>query len=103
MAITFEEKNNFGLKIAIISLFAVIILGIFGFLIWKLLSAKSEVVLAPRAQKIQIDTKILTDSRLESLELFPEIPPATISAVRVNPFVEDNTKPAVAQEPVVPN
>jgi len=99
MAITFEEKSNIGKNITVLAILVLLLAGT-GFLAWKLLqSTQVETVAAP-VNNVQIDKKVLSDPRIASLELFPEIPPATVGDVRQNPFVkyvaplEDKTKSA---------
>jgi len=99
MAITFEEKSNIGRNITVLVILVLLLAGVI-FFVWRLLqSAQVDISVEP-VNNVQIDKKVLSDPRIASLELFPEIPPATVGDVRQNPFVryvapsENKTKPA---------
>jgi len=88
MAITFEEKSNIGKNI-VIAFTLVLLLAVAGFMAWKLSqSSQVETAVVPM-NNVQINKKVLSDSRISSLELFPEIPAATIGEVRQNPFIKE--------------
>jgi hypothetical protein len=99
MAITFEEKSNIGKNITVLVILGVLLAGA-GFFAWKLSRATQVETVVVSVNDVQIDKKILSDPRIASLELFPEIPPATAGDVRQNPFIkyaappEDKTKSA---------
>ena len=92
MAITFENNNNGNNRtIIIIILVIIVILSLAGFLLWKMSSETLSSAPVPQVATEIIDDKVLTDARVNSLELFPQIPPSTLPAGKKNPFVETAT------------
>jgi len=85
MAITFEEKSNPN-RTAIIVFLLVAVLAAAGFLAWKMLLSEAPANQASVSGKLQISKGILDDSRVASLELFPEIPAAAGAGTKGNPF-----------------
>lgn len=90
MAITFEDKSS-GNRTIIIVLLAVAVLAAAGYFGWNVLVASLPPVEAPQPVMEKIDYKVLTDARLDSLELFPEIPPSSVPAGKNNPFIEGDS------------
>jgi hypothetical protein len=101
MAITFEEKSNVGKNISEILIIVALIAGI-GFFGWKLFQGAQVVAPDMSVVNVKIDEKVLDDPRISSLDLFPEIPTATVGAVRENPFVKDNQGTATTSLAVAP-
>jgi hypothetical protein len=87
MAITFEEKSDIGPKVAAVCVI-VALLGAAVFFGVKLFQNEPTESFAIPTASVKLDTEVLKDPRIASLELFPEVPPAAISLVRENPFVD---------------
>lgn len=95
MAITFEEKSNTVRDAVIVAGMAVLLIAA-GFFAWKSIQETPIVDSFATGIEFKINKEALNDSRFTSLELFPEIPPATIAVVRTNPFVEGADSEAAA-------
>jgi len=93
MPIIIEEENNTGRNAVIISAFLMLLVAA-GFLIWQVSREKQIPTPSAPANVVQINKEIFDDSRLDQLELFPEIPPATVETARKNPFVESIEQPS---------
>jgi hypothetical protein len=101
MAITFEEKSSTGKTFASI-LVVLILLGGAGFFAWKYMIPEVSVPATTQPEKEKIDEKMLSDARLDDLELFPEVPPSAVPAGKLNPFSESTaTATAETLEPIV--
>ena len=96
MAITFEEKNNSSMTIIII-LLGLIILGAAGFLMWQSFIKNTKPVAIAVQPVERIDDKVLKDPTLESLELFPQIPPSATPLGKNNPFLEGDSATSTVQ------
>jgi hypothetical protein len=101
MAITFEEKSNVGKDISEILIIVALIAGV-GFFGWKLFQGAQVTAPDLSAVNVKIDEKVLSDPRIPSLDLFPEIPTVTVGAVRENPFVKDDQETATTSLVVAP-
>ncbi|MCU0653333.1 MAG: hypothetical protein MUD10_03685 [Candidatus Pacebacteria bacterium] len=99
MAITFEERSNTGKMIASI-LAVLVLLGAAGFFAWKYMVPENTVPVASPTDKDGFDEKTLTDARIDELELFPEVPPSSVPAGKLNPFSESTATSSIEAEPV---
>jgi hypothetical protein len=86
MAITFEDKSNNSRAIIVVFLVIAILAGA-GYFAWNALMNSLPPVEVPQTVKEKLNDDILTDERVDKLELFPEIPPSTVPAGKNNPFV----------------
>jgi len=86
MAITFEDKSNSSRTVIVVFL-VIAILAVAGYFAWNVLMNSLPPVEAPQAVKEDLNDNILTDERINELELFPDIPPSTVPARNNNPFV----------------
>ncbi len=90
MAITFEQKSNFGKNMLIL---VVLISALAGgvFYVWNALRRdNAQVDLTPPLLSHGIDTEIFQNPSLAELEIFPEIPLADPEPPRQNPFAKQS-------------
>jgi|GEM_PF-867481 flagellar basal body-associated protein FliL len=86
MAITFEDKSNSNRTIIIVFL-VIAILAVAGYFAWNTLMNSLPPIEVPQTVNEDLNDDILTDERINGLELFPDIPPSTVPARNSNPFV----------------
>lgn len=97
MAITFEDeekRSSVGTFLGIFLFLAVV--GVAGFFGVRYLMNRQQAIVPSTTAMIQLNKEVLSDPRLDSLELMPEIVPGEDPVGRENPFTQPSPEAVAA-------